>query len=171
LAIAPPLPPLAAHGLPRAQHQAGDVDVEHAPYRGGVVRVDPPGLAGDAGIVDERVDPPELAVDRLEHGNDRGLVGGVGLEEHRPAAAGLDLVHDGAGARLAAHIIDADRIAALGRGERRRGADAAAGAGDEGDLGHGISEGRGGAAATCSKFLKTQVQVDDPALLPQIPAS
>src|SRR5205823_4156467 len=45
----------------------------------------------DAGVVDENVDPAELTLDALDHGGDGGLVGDVGDDGHRLAAALFEL--------------------------------------------------------------------------------
>ena len=44
----------------------------------------------DAGIVDEDVDPAEIALDALDHGGDGGLVGDVGDDGDRLGAAALE---------------------------------------------------------------------------------
>ena len=73
-------------GLAGAHERAGDVDGPQAGEHRGVDHVDGAVAAGDAGVVDEPVEPPEPLVDRGEHRHDRCLVGHVGsLHQHRRA--------------------------------------------------------------------------------------
>ena len=74
----------------RAQERAGQIGLHHAFPFLDVERVR--GFADiDAGVVDENVDPAELTLDALDHGGDGGLVGDVGDDGHRLAAALFEL--------------------------------------------------------------------------------
>ena len=95
----------------------------------------------DAGVVDQRGEAAEAPVDGLEHRHHRGLVGDVGAHQQRAAAERAHLGGHGFGRRGIARVVDGHVVAALGEQPRGGGADAAAGAGDEGDAGrrHGRS--------------------------------
>ena len=116
----------------RAQEGAGEVGVDDAVPFLEIERVR--GLADvDAGIVDEDVDPAELAADALDHARDRGLVGDVGGDRDRLDAAPREL-----GDRRVRFLLVApdDRDAGAGVRQPARHAepDAAIAAGDDRDL-------------------------------------
>jgi hypothetical protein len=101
--------------------------------------------AVDAGIVDEDVDPPELAARALDHRGEVGTLGDVGgggdgASSHLPYLGG------GAFRAGAIQLGDDDVRAQLCQLERGGASDAAARAGDDGDLSfqlHGGSPGEG----------------------------
>jgi len=87
-------------GLATAEKHAGEVDVDHRlpvghahlPGELPVLELDQQGVAGDARIVDERVDAAAVARDALEQGHDVGFFGhvrAVGLRFGAEFAAGV----------------------------------------------------------------------------------
>jgi hypothetical protein len=129
-----PAPHHARGGARRVEHRL-DV-LAHRPRPPRVVQLrDREVLLGpDPGVADEEVDPAELAhhaVDQCLGALARPDVGGVG---ERPDAAPRDLLHHfrcRVGSRA---VADADVRPALGEQHRRRRADPAGTAGDQGPL-------------------------------------
>ena len=83
-------------------------------------------FAADGGVVDEDVDPAELADHGVDHGLDRGLLGDVGDMHHRLGAGGLDLLGGLLGLVARGPRIDDDRRAVAGERQRHRPCPAAA---------------------------------------------
>ena len=85
---------------------------------------------GDAGIVDEDVEPAEGGMGFGDDGGDRRLVGDIEGEGRRLAACRRDFIGDGF-RRAAVDVGDRDAGARRGERGRRDPADAGAGAGDQ----------------------------------------
>jgi hypothetical protein len=87
-------------------------------------------VAGDAGVVDEDIEPSA----RLDHTTHHGArlldVAHVGLHEHAPAAEALDLRRDGRGVAIVGAVVDRDLRALASEREPDCPADAARGARD-----------------------------------------
>src|ERR1039457_804766 len=126
----------APHRLLRAEYDAGDIHLEHAPDRSSIEAVEASGAPGDAGVVDQRGDRPEFEIDALEQLDHVVLDRGVRLHHDRLAAARADLGHDRFGTLLVLQVIHAYRVAALGCELRRRRAYAAARSGNQGYARH-----------------------------------
>jgi hypothetical protein len=121
----------AAHRLARAGHAAEHVDGKHALDPGRAHLVHPCRQVHHAGVVHQPCQRPQFAVQGLEHGRDRAIVGHVGLQREGTPALGLHRGGDGLGRAAVVPVVDG-HIPTLGGGQQRsRGADAAAGAGDE----------------------------------------
>ena len=119
--------------------QALDIDAAHARDFSGVVGVER-SLPRDAGIVDQDGDGAELVLRARQHGVDRGGITDIGLHGDRAPARRDDLGRERLGGIGAGGVVDAHGDAALREELRARAAEAARGAGDDGDLvgpGHG----------------------------------
>ena len=159
LTIAPPLPPVfgrhAPHRLARAQHRPEHVDAEDL-LDVGETNIGEPVLDVDAGIVDQRVDRAELAVDGLEQAENVLLRRRRRPAPRSPCRAGLaDRGHHRVGARLLLAVVDRDVPALAAGAFRDRGADAAPAAGDDHDA-HGNSV----SARSCRLSTTGQVRVE-----------
>jgi hypothetical protein len=87
----------------------------------------------DAGIVDEDVDPAELAPDALDHRGHRRFVGDIGHDGYRPDAAASE-IGDG---RIRLGLVAADHGdvgAGIRQAARHAEPDATVAAGDDRDL-------------------------------------
>ncbi len=87
----------------------------------------------DAGIVDEDVDPAELAADALDHTGDGDLVGDVGDDGYRLDASVAQIGDRRIRLRLVASD-DGDASACLRQAARHAEPDTAIAAGDDRDL-------------------------------------
>jgi hypothetical protein len=90
----------------------------------------------DACVVDQRVERTQRFVHLGEQANHVGFGTHVARDGHCPAACGFDVAYDRRCGFPIAEIVDSHRIAVGCRQACRRGADAAAGAGDEHRPGH-----------------------------------
>jgi hypothetical protein len=140
----------AAHRFAGAEEASEDVDGEDAVEAGGVHGVETGLTFDDAGVVDQGGDGSEAAVGGIEKADDVGFGADVGLDGYGCASFLLDRGYDLIGGALLTEIVDADVESAGGGELGGGGSDAAAGAGDEQDLGwHGglilnFTEGRMG---------------------------
>src|SRR4051812_15596047 len=120
--------PAGSHALScqlAAQDHAVNVDVQNA-SGDGVRLVDDPTYRHDAGVVDQHVDRPELALDLVEEIGERTGVGDVELAVHREAEVGSRLLH----CRLV-DVADRNLGAELVQRGRRRQPNASGAAGDD----------------------------------------
>ncbi|MCY1370109.1 hypothetical protein D9M69_571870 [compost metagenome] len=97
-----------------------------------------------AGVVDQHVDRAELRFDGVEHRAHRVGVRHVGLHREGTNAGGLQLGNQRFGRRGARGVVDGDGEPVSGEPAGDGGADAARGAGDEGDAGGQRSRSGGG---------------------------
>nr|WP_244277195.1 hypothetical protein [Geodermatophilus obscurus] len=118
-----------------AQEHPGEVHVDDpVPLLGGQLGERGAGLL-DAGVVERQVQPPEGLDRPVQRGSDVVLAGDVAGQRQRAAAVGLDQPGGLADAVLGdAGDGDGGALRGEGQGGRPADADAAAGAGDEGDL-------------------------------------
>lgn len=91
-------------------------------------------LSGDAGIVDEQRNGAKSVIDRFEHGVNFGAAGNVRLYCDGAAALARELCDQLVGLVLALVIVHAHGIAFAGKLRRDGAADAAGGAGNEGNF-------------------------------------
>ncbi|MNT09632.1 hypothetical protein D3C72_1444220 [compost metagenome] len=122
------------HGFAAEGQHRARVDVHHLVEQRIVELGDGHALDQAAGVVHQHVDAAELRRGFLHAGADRGGVAHVGLQREGRAAGGADGV-DHAGRRIGrAVVVHGHAHAARGERDGHRGADARAGAGDEGGL-------------------------------------
>src|SRR5690606_15362811 len=112
---------------------ADDVYLEHASHAVGADAVDSGLRKQHRRIVDQRLERSAARVDGGEHVLDLFLAGDVGAASPRTAAGGDDFRLHGLRALGIAAVVDADIVPGGCQQLRGFGADAAAGAGDEGD--------------------------------------
>jgi hypothetical protein len=90
------------------------------------------GLHASGCIHHQYVESAQLALDRVEHGGDRGGIGEIRADSDRGSAGRADLVHELVRPRLLVAVVDYDARAGFGEVTDGVCADAAGGAGDEG---------------------------------------
>ena len=124
------------HGLARTEKRTDRVDAEDALEAFGGHRLEPHLTLEDAGVVDERVRPPEPSVDLREQTLDVALGSDVGGDRNPASSRALDSRGHLARGRFVANVIDADVVAARRGKNGRRPPNPAARAGDDDDAGH-----------------------------------
>ena len=119
------------HGFARANERAGHVSREDSRQACRVDLLDACLGLEDAGVVDERAQRTEVAIDGGEQALDVPLGRHVGLNGDGARPGAPDVANDGFRGVAVAPVVHADGVSAPGRETRRLGADPAASAGDE----------------------------------------
>src|SRR5262249_53106085 len=117
--------------VPGAHHRGHDVDLHQADQRVRVLFVDAPVFAGGTGVVDQYGQPPHLAPGLAEQVRDRVRLGHVRAYRHGLPAPGAEGGAHGPGAVGVGGVVDPHAVPVVGEPSGDRGADAAAGAGDD----------------------------------------
>jgi hypothetical protein len=124
----------ALHRLARTEETADDVGGQHAGEPAGIHLLDAHVPLEDAGVVYQCRHAPQLRIDLLEKTHDVVLDAHVRRHGHRLSASINNVLHDGIRGLAVAQIGDAHCVAACRSQARRRCTNAAAAAGDDGDL-------------------------------------
>src|SRR5690606_8501653 len=128
----------APDGFAGAKEAADHIGRQDAAQPPGVHVLDAHLPLEDAGVVDQRRDRPQLAIDLGKEARDIGRVANVAGNGHGLAPGALDLLHESMRGCLVAQVIDAHRVAVRSAKARGCGTNAPAAAGNYQYLPHGL---------------------------------